>query len=225
MIKALASGSTGNAYLLDDILIECGISYDRILQKGGYKRPKACIVTHYHGDHAKYVHDIAKVATPIYASAGTFEEVDPDNRIRRAYRMHHGERYQIRDWIVTPFNSDHCFGAFYYVFQKDNRKLLFSTDNAFINEDHEDLTEIYIEANYSEDELKEAEHLKDSKRVEAMRAHMSVEDCIDWLKRQDLSYTDRITLLHLSMENSNLLDYIKRIERATGIPTFGAMEK
>lgn len=221
MIQALASGSTGNAYMLGDILIEAGIPYDRIIKKNGYKRPKACIITHSHSDHAGYIKDIVKVATPIYASAGTLNELDPVNNIRRAYAVHHGEQYQIRDWIVTPYNSDHCFGALYYVFQKGNEKILFSTDNAWINEYHEGLTEIYIEANYSEELLKQEEHLEDGKRVESVRAHMSIEDCIRWLKRQDLDQVRRIVLLHLSERNSDLEDYINRIQRATGISTYG----
>lgn len=223
MIKALASGSTGNAYMLGDILIEAGIPYDRIIKLNGYRRPKACIITHNHKDHAGYIKDIARMATPIYASAGTLNELDPDNKIRRAYAVHHGEQYQILDWIVTPYHSDHCFGALYYVFQKGNEKILFSTDNAWINEDHEGLTEIYIEANYSEEELKKVEHLEDSKRVESIRAHMAIEHCVEWLKRQDLSKVRRIVLLHLSEQNSDLQDYIKRIQRATGIPTYGCL--
>ena len=49
-MRVLASGSSGNAYLLDNILIECGISFDKILKGVNYqlKEVKWCLVTHGH---------------------------------------------------------------------------------------------------------------------------------------------------------------------------------
>jgi len=225
MIKALASGSTGNAYLLGRILIECGIPYPKILKLGGWITPKACIITHSHNDHAKSTKDVAKHGIPIYASAGTLDEIDPKGKLRRAYVMSPETPYQILDWTVTPYTSKHCFGAFYYILEKDNEKLIFSTDNAQIEEDHADLTEIYIEANYSEEDLKKNEYLRDSKRVEAIRVHMSLEDCLEFLNRQDLSTVRKIILIHLSAENSDPADYVNRIQSATGVPTYIATEE
>ena len=53
-IKALASGSKGNCYLISDnstnIIIECGISIDRIRRGGDFMlgEIKACLISHEH---------------------------------------------------------------------------------------------------------------------------------------------------------------------------------
>jgi phosphoribosyl 1,2-cyclic phosphodiesterase len=53
-IKALASGSTGNCYIVSDsnttIMIECGISITRIKKGCGFKlhEIQGCLVSHEH---------------------------------------------------------------------------------------------------------------------------------------------------------------------------------
>ena len=50
-IKALASGSTGNCYLINsELMIECGISYKQIQKGCGYRLSeiKACLISHEH---------------------------------------------------------------------------------------------------------------------------------------------------------------------------------
>jgi len=53
-IKALASGSKGNCYLISDnstnIINECGISIDRIRRGGDFMlgEIKACLISHEH---------------------------------------------------------------------------------------------------------------------------------------------------------------------------------
>lgn len=57
-VKCLASGSTGNAYAVDDgesaLLLEAGLPAKRILS--GFlpllPRVAGCLITHEHGDHA-----------------------------------------------------------------------------------------------------------------------------------------------------------------------------
>ncbi len=73
--------------------------------------------------------------------------------------------------------------------------------------------------------MKKNEYLRDSKRVEAIRVHMSLEDCLEFLNRQDLSTVRKIILIHLSAENSDPADYVNRIQSATGVPTYIATEE
>lgn len=53
-IKALASGSTGNCYIVDDgvtkIMIECGIPTKQIKKGCGYRTHEigACLISHEH---------------------------------------------------------------------------------------------------------------------------------------------------------------------------------
>jgi hypothetical protein len=50
-IKVLASGSSGNCYLINsEIMIECGITIDRIRKGSGFKlgEIEACLISHEH---------------------------------------------------------------------------------------------------------------------------------------------------------------------------------
>ena len=50
-IKALASGSTGNCYLINsELMIECGIKIDQIRKGCGFRLSeiKACLISHEH---------------------------------------------------------------------------------------------------------------------------------------------------------------------------------
>lgn len=53
-IKALASGSSGNCYMVDSgpekIMIECGLPISQIKRKGGFNvhAMQACLVSHEH---------------------------------------------------------------------------------------------------------------------------------------------------------------------------------
>lgn len=224
-MKVLASGSTGNAYTLNNILIECGISFDRILKRNEFNKLNYCLLSHWHGDHSKAINDVIKHGIKVYASRETFVSLKLKSSAN-CYAVRAGGIYEIGDWSVYPYEAEHCEGALYFVFEKEGERILFSTDNAVIHEDHADLTEIYIEANYSEEllDLNIEKGIIDPARVNAVTSHMSIESCCDWLDRQNLSKVRSITLLHLSQNNSHELEFINRIQKQTGIPTYGAMK-
>lgn len=54
-IKVIASGSSGNCYVIKDgvttILLECGVKYDRILKGVDYiiANVSGCLLSHSHG--------------------------------------------------------------------------------------------------------------------------------------------------------------------------------
>jgi len=222
-MRVLASGSKGNAYTLDDILIDCGIPFDRILKRNKFEKIRYCLLDHIHSDHTKSINDVIKHGIKVYASRDTFASLKLKSKAN-CYAIRAGGTYELGDWTVYPYEAEHCDGALYFVLEKGTEKILFSTDNAVIHEDHAGLTEIYIEANYSEELLNTniEKGLIDPARINAVTAHMSIESCCDWLSRQDLSKVRSITLLHLSENNAHELEFINRVQKLTGIPTYGA---
>lgn len=222
-MRVLASGSKGNAYTLDDILIDCGIQFDRILKRNKFEKIKYCLISHWHGDHTKSINDVINHGIKVYASLETFARLKLKSKAN-CYAIRAGGAYELGDWIVYPYEAEHCEGALYFVLEKGSEKILFSTDNAVIHEDHAGLTEIYIEANYSKKLLDYniEKGIIDPARVNAITAHMSVEGCCDWLSRQDLSKVRSITLLHLSENNAHEKEFINKVQTLTGLPTYGA---
>lgn len=71
-LNCLASGSTGNCYVLgaggEKLLIECGIPIKQIKIGLDFdiSAVQGCIVTHHHQDHAKSVSDIQKMGIPCW---------------------------------------------------------------------------------------------------------------------------------------------------------------
>ena len=53
-----------------------------------------------------------------------------------------------------------------------------------------------------------------------MTSHMSIRNCIDTLKRMDLSVTRDIMLIHLSDGNADERDFVKRVREATSKRTY-----
>src|SRR5690606_4135618 len=114
-----------------------------------FEKIKHCLADHWHGDHTKSMDDVIKHGIKVYASAETFARLKLKSKAN-CYAIRAGGVYELGDWIVYPYEAEHCEGALYFVLEKGSEKILFSTDNAVIHEDHAGLTEIYIEANYSE---------------------------------------------------------------------------
>jgi phosphoribosyl 1,2-cyclic phosphodiesterase len=76
------------------------------------------------------------------------------------------------------------------------------------------LTHIMIEANYSAEALADSDN--DPRRSRLRRSHMSIENCIEMLKANDLSKVQEIWLIHLSSSNADAEDFKRRVQEATG---------
>ena len=71
-IKVIASGSSGNCYLISDdktsLLLDAGISFKQIQIGTNFNISNigGCFVTHRHIDHAKSIKDLNKRGVPIF---------------------------------------------------------------------------------------------------------------------------------------------------------------
>ena len=120
-LKTIATGSSGNAYVLSDdagncIIIEAGVGREKInpnLPKNLRLEGCICIVSHEHGDHAHYAESM-KAYFPTY----------------KAWEYPTGLLYESEVWKVVNFKVDHscdCRG-FAIVNKTENKKFLFITD-------------------------------------------------------------------------------------------------
>ena len=77
--KALASSSTGNAYIVSDndtrILLECGVSHKKLQKLSGFSLSEfqACLVSHEHKDHAKSVQELIERGMEVYKSQAEYD--------------------------------------------------------------------------------------------------------------------------------------------------------
>ena len=79
--EALASSSSGNAYIVSDkytrILLECGVTHKNLQKLTGFSLSviQGVLVSHEHKDHAKSVAELISRGMTVYMSQGTAEAV------------------------------------------------------------------------------------------------------------------------------------------------------
>ena len=232
-LKVLASGSSGNCYLLynkDEILIiEAGISFSRIQKALNYDFSKVvgCLVSHEHMDHAKSINKLLDNAVDVYSSKGTLEALELENK-HRQHILEKKKLYQIGNFEVVAFDTQHdCQEPLgFMVRHKDMGTMLFITDSYYIKYKFREVDHILVEANYSEHILKrnEVQGIVNSYVAKRIRkSHFEISDVVEFLQASDLSDTKNIVLLHLSSDNSKE-DFKDIVESKVGIPTFIARE-
>lgn len=226
-LKILASGSSGNAYLLTSsksrILLECGIRYKDIQKKLQFDLAIAgCLVSHSHGDHSKSVTDILKQGIDTYMSAGCADELMLNHH--RLQRISSDKQFEINELIILPFDTEHDVNeplGFLIYDTITKEKLVFATDTYYLKYKFPGVNYYLIECNYSKDILEEniAEGvINQAMRKRLLNAHFSLENLIKYFKEVDLTECRKIVLIHLSSNNSS--DSFKdKIQQETGIST------
>lgn len=210
--KVLASSSSGNCYLIENdkeaIVIECGVPFMEVKKAIDFDVNKiACVLlSHEHGDHAKYAREYIDSGIPVLMSRGTAEMIgaDVERGIRSGYWYQHGR------FNVAPFRTEHdCAEPFGFLIRHpDCGMFLFATDTQFVNFDFAEfrLNHIAIECNYEESRLDRAVEqgaIPEAVKNRIMKSHMSLETCKRFVKNNSSSSLDTVTLLHLSDGNSD----------------------
>lgn len=224
IIRTLATGSTGNCYLIDDgrtqLLIECGIQFKRIQKALDFQVSKvaACLISHSHQDHCKGIQGALNGSIDVYISEATKNEIGIEHNRIRLYE--NKKQFRVGTFTVLPFDVKHDVENHGFLIQSDNgERLLFATDTYYVKYRFSRLNYLMIECNYSERILdRNVEngrvHESLSKRIRA--SHFSLENVLEFLKANDLSKVQEIHLLHLSDSNSDEALFKREVQAATG---------
>jgi len=215
-LKVVGSGSTGNAYILENdteaLLVEAGVSFSKVKEALNFNmtKVKGCIISHEHGDHAKYVKDTLKNRINTYMTEGTAEAIKITNK-RLITLKKANDNYQILQiggFKILPFKTIHDAKepVGFLINHKETGNILFITDSMYLPFKVKNVNNILIECNYSEkiisQKIKNRDlPLKVYRRI--MANHMSLETCQDTLAKMDTSQVNNIVLIHLSEHNGN----------------------
>lgn len=218
----LNSNSDGNCYLFTDnenntLIVECGVKFEKIKQAMNFDFSKVvgCLVTHEHGDHCRGVKDAVKFGLNIYATPGTIKGLKFES-----YRLHSinkNTKFSVGPFDVIAFDVHHdtLEPCGFLIRHEEMGTTLFLTDTIYCDYKFPGLTNILIEANYSQDIIDEKLRENRFLRNRVIQSHMSVETAIKTLKANDLSKVNNIVLIHLSDRNSDAKVFKQRIEDAT----------
>lgn len=232
-IAALASGSSGNCYLVNDgssrLLLECGISIRHIREGLGFglSAVAGCLVSHEHDDHCKALAEVMRASVDCYMSPGTAKALGVAGH--RLKYINHQQQLRIGSWRVLAFSTQHDAAApLGFVLASDaGEKAVYATDTYYLKYTFPGLTHILIETNYSVEILNENVNAGSISRDRCTRitsSHFELQNALDWLAANDLSKVQEIWLLHLSNQNSDAADFSRKVRELTGKPVYVAGE-
>lgn len=217
--EALASSSSGNAYIVADeqtkILLECGIPHKKLQKLSGFSLSefKACLVTHEHKDHAKSVQELINRGMDVYMSYGTAQALETD----LAKLIEDMEQFNIGSLDIVPFTTYHDAKeplGFLIKSRIDGDVLAFATDTVNLRYQFPGLNILAIEANYDKTILAKCEKLPEKVRHRIENSHMEIDTLCDYLRSLDLSVCREIHLLHLSDATSHEEKFINKVKKA-----------
>jgi phosphoribosyl 1,2-cyclic phosphodiesterase len=231
IIRALASGSSGNAYYVSDgetpLLLEAGIPW-KAIQKGLIFRTSeigACLVSHGHMDHCKSVHDVLKAGIDVIMSGETAQQLGVFYH-HRTYVIMPQQQYTIGSWIIKAFEVQHdiegCYGYLLYS-KATGDKLCYITDSFYSRYVFRDISHFLIEINYDMQTLNEnvaAGIVPVEMKNRLLQSHFSLENAVDFLKANNLSKVKGIWIIHSSDQNADRERIKRTVQSVCGKPVY-----
>ena len=225
------SNSSGNAYALDSgkeiLLLEAGCKMADVKRAINYRIQDVvgCIVTHCHGDHAKYATEYAKFGVQVCGPKDI--ESKKSFPFGKFSHLISERTKKIGEFLVVPFENFHDVPIYGYLIRhEDMGTMLFSTDSYKLGMTLRGIEHFLIEANYSDELLKQNVWNGSINKAQAdriMLSHMSLEYCIDYLKDCEVQKSAKtITLCHLSERNSNPEHFREAVAGSFGVPCYCA---
>ena len=224
-IKTIASGSSGNAYLVTDghtdLLLECGLKFRDLQIALEFKTSNlaGCLLTHEHKDHSHGLKDMLHNGIDVYTSKGTAEAEGIINpRLKIIEKM---KDFKVGTWTIKPFDVEHDAAEplGFFLMNELGERLLFVTDSYYVRYKFPGMTHIMIECNYSVDILDYNilhGYVPKSIRNRIVGSHFSLDNVKTFLIENDLSKVQEIHLMHLSGSNADRDRFKREIQELTG---------
>lgn len=232
-LRVVASGSEGNAYVLQNegeaLLLEAGVSFKKVLPALNYdvSKVQGVLISHEHGDHAGHIGEVLAYGLPVYASKGTIEgakkyAANTDYQPTAFEEQETGyQRLQLGGFTIIPFDTKHDAKqpTGFYIWHNETGGILFATDTYYLKNRFAGLSNILIECNYDQEQLEEnliAGRIDAERYRRVRKSHLSYTTCLQMLEANDLSRVYNIVLIHTSKDNGNAQAFRKGIAKATG---------
>lgn len=213
---SLASGSTGNAFLVDNgkdlLFIDVGIPYNKIKEKLSELNydiddVKYILITHSHTDHIKSLNSFCMEKVYSCAKIPGIKNI-----------MAKDEIFYLGDYKITPYPLSHDVPCFGYRIESDDESLVYITDTGYVNykikKYLKNATYYIFESNHDINMLMDSDRpyfLKS--RILSDKGHLSNEDASELIYESIGDNTKEIYLAHISRDcNKKELAYRTLIE-------------
>lgn len=214
--RSLASGSSGNAYLLQTdqvrLLFDAGLRLSAltkylVAEGAGPGQLDAVLLSHEHRDHSAAAPDLARAGTPVWANEPVLRACGVVG-LPAAAVLPVGRPTRFGDVVVTSFPVAHdACRPVGFLIEADGRTLCIATDLGEPNGDLGDAVAradlVVLESNHDPDMLRNGRyppHLR--RRVAGPTGHLSNRQAADVLTRHVSSDETEVWLAHLSKHNN-----------------------
>lgn len=227
-IRIHYTGSSGNLYQIDDLLIEAGVPIWKIKEALDFKLNKvqACLISHSHYDHCRAAKDLLKVGIDVYCSKETARVLSLSGH--RLHIIKALQQHKIRPWTVLAFRLIHDVTNYGFLISNGKEKAMYACDSSYIPYRFKSLNYIMLGIDFDTDILRTAVNLKETEPALAnrvLRNHMSLKTALDFFRANDMSKVREIHILHLSDVHSDEFYFKKSIEKITGKPVYIAKKE
>lgn len=185
--SVIATGSTGNAVRIENIMIDCGISFKKM--KEDLYKVDSLFLTHSHSDHiqpstlASIRKEFPRIK--VYGNADVAYQYDVDIVIGTAKVKLSKNR------VVIPMEGVHDVQVSYFYIIMKGMNILYATDTRKVENPKElPLDYVFLESNYDETKLREL--AKQYRRrgydpVKSSMRHLSTQKCKEfyYVNRRD----------------------------------------
>lgn len=184
----ISSSSNGNCLIIEDyIAIDMGVSYSKI--KKYVKTLKVVLLTHIHSDHfnKSCIRRLAFERPKLLFVCGSWlvnDLVELGVKPRNIIAVFPNMKYDFNLFDLTPIQTYHDVKNMSYIVDLKPTTLYYATDTNKLDyyECLKNLDYYFIEANYSEDELRERlkekqENGEYSYEYRVLKTHLSKEEC------------------------------------------------
>lgn len=213
-LKCIATGSTGNCYLLtsdsgETLILDCGIPINEI-KKGldwNIKDVMGVLCTHKHLDHSKSLDNFKKMSIPVFAP------------YQRNYNKKNYGGFTIYpfplqtldgNWTHTDANGEPCPIYGFLITHKEIGKMLYITDTELIKWKFKGINHILLGTNYDKDLVNVDNQ---SKANHVFRGHLSIDTACDFVKANYSDSLQNVIMCHLSSENADRDSFIEKMRK------------
>lgn len=224
LLHVIASGSKANCYVMETeneaLILECGVPFANIMKTLQYhNKAKGILLTHEHGDHAKYAKDFANHSI-LHGTSETLEVLG----IKHGIAVEYGKTYGIGSFRVMPFKTKHdaVKPCGYLINHKECGNVLFATDTYYIPVSVENINTMIIECNYIDNVLQDNydNGIVDKTRYErVMLSHMGLGTVVKYINgyKPEQLCKCKVVLIHTSRQNGNKQTMIDTIKEQCGL--------
>lgn len=215
-LKCIATGSTGNCYLLtsnsgETLILDCGMPIKEI-KKGlnwNIKDVVGVLCTHKHLDHSKSLNDFKSMGIPAFAPYISEKPMKIGNG---DFRVQAFELTTIDgNWTHTDANGEPCPIYGFLITHKEMGRMLYITDCELIKWKFKDINHILLGVNYDKDLIDRDNTVKAN---HVFRGHLSIDTACDFVKANNSKDLQNVIMCHLSKNNADKDLFIEKMKSA-----------